>query len=107
MSTSAPSTPTWRRNSRYCSAEPKAGGFDCADPGNTNEDLALEGCERDENLRFVLGGTMEINLSRHWNFFGNFRGVLIGGDRYAYDNILFLENEDGGLYFKAGLTYKF
>lgn len=89
--------------------EPKTADEDafCADPANSDRDLAHAGCSRDSNLRFVLGGTMEIALSRHWNFFGNFRGVLIGGDRFAYDDILFFDNTDGGLYFKLGFTYKF
>ena len=76
-------------------------------PPFTRDDRAREGCERDGNLRVLLGGTMEIVLSRYWNFFGQFRGVLIGGDRLAYEDIVFLDNEDGGLYFKIGLTYKF
>jgi hypothetical protein len=65
------------------------------------------GCERDENLRLILGGTLELVMSRSWNFFGNFRGALGHGDRFAYHDILTLGNGDGGLYFKVGLTYKF
>jgi hypothetical protein len=46
--------------------------------------------------------------SRYWNVFGTFQGVLLGGtNRRAYEDILFFDNADGGLYFKAGLTYKF
>ncbi len=89
--------------------EPKGAEADtlCAD-GTSDRELVRHGCETDENVRGILGGTMEIVMGRSWNFFGQFRGALIGGDRYAYEKILFFDNSrDGGLYFRLGLTYKF
>jgi hypothetical protein len=95
-------------SSERLAREPKGtAGDDClALP--TDRERVNGGCETDENLRGILGGTMEIVMGRSWNFFGQFRGALIGGDRYAYEKILFFDNSrDGQLYFRLGLTYKF
>jgi hypothetical protein len=64
-------------------------------------------CSGDSNARVRFGGLLEVVASPRWNVFGLLEGVVTGGTRLAYEDILGTSNRDTLLYFKLGATYKF
>lgn len=69
--------------------------------------LPLGTCDRDDNARLRFGGLLEIVTSSRWNFFALLEGVIAGGERKAYQDVLGTDNHDTLVYFKLGGTYKF
>ena len=81
----------------------------CNDPlGEDN--LCPEGnfdFERQNSARLRLGGSLELVLSRHWNIFAIFEGVLAGPNRRILGDIFGANIADTKIYGRLGFTYKF
>ncbi|MBI2897145.1 MAG: PEGA domain-containing protein [Deltaproteobacteria bacterium] len=73
----------------------------------TDPSITLGVCDRDDNARLRFGGLLEVVTSSRWNLFALFEGVLSGGERDAYQDVLGTGNRDTLVYFKLGGTYKF
>lgn len=79
------------------------------DDGEDESPENLGECTSDEasDARIRFGGLIEIVASPRWNVFGMFEGVISGGQRFAYQDVLDSNNRDTEIYFRAGATYKF
>ena len=62
---------------------------------------------RQTTVRMRLGGSLEFIINEHWNVWGSFEGILLGGRRRINGDLWGLGNEEVPYYTRVGFTYKF
>ncbi len=72
-----------------------------------DSDIAVVNGDRQNTVRLRIGVLAEIVVTRYWNIWAQYEGVLAGKRRRIFGDILGLGNEDSKMYFRLGVTYKF
>ncbi len=65
------------------------------------------GFERQGLVRPRLGGSLELVITRRWNIWGLFEGILAGSGRRILGDVLGGDRSDTEMYGRVGMTYKF
>lgn len=82
------------------------GHSDRWDFSGTDSDIIVTD-ERQNLARLRLGGALEFVLTNEWNLWGMLEGILAGGSRRIYGDILGSGSADSQIYFRLGVTRKF
>jgi len=75
-----------------------------------DSDALFDGAgERQSQTRLRLGGSLEVVLTRSWNAWATFEGIIVGptATRRILGDVLNTGAEDTELYGRIGVTYKF